>query len=157
MSVPEQKPWHASYPKPVSTAVFLPQETVLEWMESSEKVPGRDFVLVDLRRMDHEGGTIRDSINLPAQTMYHSIPALYNLLTAAGVQAIVFYCGSSQGRGSRAAAWMQDYIMGQGNDKLKSYALQGGIKGWVKTGGRMLGLMNGYTADIWEKEEKTKQ
>jgi arsenical-resistance protein 2 len=54
MSVPEQKPWHAAYPKPVSTAVFLPQETVLEWMESGEKVPGRDFVLVDLRRMDHE-------------------------------------------------------------------------------------------------------
>lgn len=47
--------------------------------------------------------------------------------------------------------------MGQGNDKLKSYALQGGIKGWVKTGGRMLELMDGYTADIWQKEEKTKQ
>lgn len=54
MSAPEQQPWHAAYPKPISTTVFLPQAAILEWMESSEKIAGRDFVLVDLRRNDHE-------------------------------------------------------------------------------------------------------
>lgn len=54
----EQQPWHATYPEPASTAIFLPQATVLGWMESSEKIAGRDFVLVDLRRSDHEVGLI---------------------------------------------------------------------------------------------------
>lgn len=56
MSAPEKQPWHAAHPTPTSTAVFLPQATVLEWIESSEKITGRDFVLVDLRRNDHEVG-----------------------------------------------------------------------------------------------------
>lgn len=56
MSAPEKQPWHAAYPVPTSAAVYLPQATALEWMESSEKIVGRDFVLVDLRRNDHEVG-----------------------------------------------------------------------------------------------------
>lgn len=54
MSAPEKQPWHAAYPAPTSAAVYLAQATALEWMESSEKIMGRDFVLVDLRRNDHE-------------------------------------------------------------------------------------------------------
>lgn len=54
MSAPEHQPWHAAYPSPTSIAVFLSQATVLGWMESGEKIAGRDFVLVDLRRSDHE-------------------------------------------------------------------------------------------------------
>lgn len=56
MSASEKQPWHAAYPAPTSTAVYLPQATALEWMESGEKIVGRDFVLVDLRRNDHEVG-----------------------------------------------------------------------------------------------------
>lgn len=58
MSASEQ-PWHAAYPKTVSEAVFLPRSTVLEWFLSEDKLPGKHFVLVDLRRNDHE-------VNLPS-------------------------------------------------------------------------------------------
>ena len=51
-----EQPWHAAYPKPVSTAVFLPRSTVVDWLVAGSKVQGKDFVLVDLRRMDHEVG-----------------------------------------------------------------------------------------------------
>lgn len=44
----------------------------------------------------------------------------------------MFYCGSSQGRGSRAASWAQEYIEDNGVAGIRSYALEGGIKGWVK-------------------------
>lgn len=48
---------------------------------------------------------------------------------------------------------MQDYISKQGDDNnLKSYALEGGVKGWVKTGGKLLELMDGYEASAWNKE-----
>ena len=54
MSASEQQPWYAAYPKAVSEAVFLPRSTVLEWFSSEDKLPGKYFVLVDLRRNDHE-------------------------------------------------------------------------------------------------------
>ncbi|KAG0633281.1 Rhodanese-like domain-containing protein [Tuber brumale] len=154
MSAPEQQPWHAAYPKPISEAVFLPRSTVLEWFSSNDKLPGKHFVLVDLRRNDHEGGTIKTSINLPAQSMHPSIPALYTLFSSAGVSAIVFYCGSSQGRGSRAASWMQDYINEKGDNGMKSFALEGGIKGWVKEGGKLLEMIDEYAEEAWKEPAK---
>ncbi|KAL7273519.1 hypothetical protein RUND412_003614 [Rhizina undulata] len=141
--------WHESFPSVVSAAVYLPRATMLRWFE--EKVAGRDYILVDLRRNDHEGGTIKGSLNLPAQSFYYSIPTLYTLASNADVSAVIFYCGSSAGRGSRAAAWFQDYLNEKGVEKIKSYALEGGIKGWVKEGGKCLELMDGYDASVWQK------
>ncbi|RPB04158.1 hypothetical protein L873DRAFT_1667535 [Choiromyces venosus 120613-1] len=151
MSASEQQPWYAAYPQPVTEAVYLPRSTVLEWFSSEDKIPGKHFVLVDLRRYDHEGGTIKTSINLPAQSMHPSIPTLYTLFLSAGVSTIVFYCGSSQGRGARAASWMQDYINEKGDKNMKSYALEWGIKGWVKEGGKLLEMIDGYEEEVWKK------
>jgi arsenical-resistance protein 2 len=39
-----------------------------------------------------QGGTIRGSINLPAQSLYPTIPALYSVLKAAGVRKVIWYC-----------------------------------------------------------------
>lgn len=39
-----------------------------------------------------QGGTIRGSINLPAQSLYPAIPTLYNLFKSAGVQKVIWYC-----------------------------------------------------------------
>ena len=41
----------------------------------------------------YQGGTIQGSINLPAQSLYPTIPQLFNLFSAAGVKTIVLYCG----------------------------------------------------------------
>lgn len=40
-----------------------------------------------------QGGTISGSINLPAQSLFPTIPALYSLFKAAGASRIVWYCG----------------------------------------------------------------
>lgn len=40
-----------------------------------------------------QGGNIRGSINLPAQSLYPSIPTLYRTLKAAGVRKVIWYCG----------------------------------------------------------------
>jgi arsenical-resistance protein 2 len=40
-----------------------------------------------------QGGTIRGSLNLPAQSLYPTIPGLYSLLKAAGVRKVIWYCG----------------------------------------------------------------
>lgn len=106
-----EAPWHAAYPAPKSEAVGIFQSDLLAMLEDG-KEPGKDYILVDLRRNDHavrwtqadrlsgsdislQGGTIAGSINLPAQNLYPSIPTLYTLIKAAGVSQVIWHCGKS--------------------------------------------------------------
>merc|ERR1712000_312621 len=110
-------PWHAAYPAPEHQPGSLTREVVLKLMKEVSSVAKQDFVLIDLRRNDHEGGTIRGSINLPAQSIYPTIPKLYSMFKAAGLRKIIWYCSSSRGRGTRAAGWFSDYIADRGDDE----------------------------------------
>lgn len=86
-------PWHAAYPAPRnSQPEAIRREDVLEIMKLGQNKAGKDYVLVDLRRNDHEGGTIHGSINLPAQNLYPTIPTLYAIFKAAGLSKIIWYC-----------------------------------------------------------------
>lgn len=127
----------------------MTRETLLSWMQEG-KVAGKDFVLVDLRRTDFEGGTIRGSINLPAQSLYSTIPSLYTLFSTAGVRSVIWYCGSSRGRGNRAAGWFADYIKDQNNTEMESRTLQEGIKGWATGGDVYVEMMDEYDAAVWK-------
>ncbi|PGH14697.1 hypothetical protein AJ79_02863 [Helicocarpus griseus UAMH5409] len=152
--VPAQEiPWHAAFPAPKTTAASIPRSEVLGWLnDESRKGTPVDFVLVDLRRADHEGGTISTSINLPAQSLYPSLPTLYAIFKQAGIKKVIFYCGSSRGRGTRAGGWFADYILekeGEGAGGMQSLVLEGGIKGWVAAGEEYVNKMEGYDASIW--------
>lgn len=149
----EPAPWHASFPNPrTPDPPALPRATLLQWFQQGTKTPGSDFLLVDLRRTDLEGGTIRGSLNLPAQSLYPTLSTLYNLVRAAGVTDVVFYCGSCGGRGTRAAGWFADYLADQGAEsEVRSWKLEGGIKGWVNEGGEYTGLMEGFDGAVWAK------
>jgi len=48
-----EKLWHAAHPAPRTVASVVTRGTLLSWMKKG-KLAGKDFVLVDLRRMDHE-------------------------------------------------------------------------------------------------------
>ncbi|KAF8246208.1 hypothetical protein K440DRAFT_651180 [Wilcoxina mikolae CBS 423.85] len=144
----EQQPWHAAFPKPMSPPAFISREDTLTLF--STKTPGKDFILVDVRRTDFEGGTIKHSINLPAHSLYPTREAVYDLIHAAGVEMVISYCGSSAGRGPRVAGWLQDIIDEKGDKNVKSVALEGGIKGWVKAGDEYRALVVGYNAEVWE-------
>jgi len=110
-------PWHAIYPTPKSDPASIHRTELLQWFHEGRK-PGKDFMLIDLRRTDHEvssrrkskryknsalrrrsiymqGGTIHGSINLPAQTLYPTIPTLYTLFSAAKIENVIWYCGKS--------------------------------------------------------------
>ncbi|KIM95751.1 hypothetical protein OIDMADRAFT_59531 [Oidiodendron maius Zn] len=147
--VDSERPWHAAFPAPTAAASIVTCETVLSWMQAG-RLPGNDFVLVDLRRTDYEGGTIHGSINLPAQSLYPTIPSLYTLFSTAGIKNVIWFCGSSKGRGTRAAGWFADYIRAQNNTTMESSVLEGGIKGWVASGNEYVELTDGYDASIWK-------
>ncbi|GAB1315227.1 Arsenical-resistance protein 2 [Madurella fahalii] len=142
-------PWHAAYPAPKSEVTTISREEVLAMLKATP-LGSRDFVLVDLRRNDFDGGTIRGSINLPAQSLYPTLPTLFTMFKAAGMRKIIFYCGSSRGRGSRATGWLADHISSAGDTSMQSLALAGGIKGWAKAGGEYVEWMDEYNAAVWE-------
>ncbi|KAK4670637.1 uncharacterized protein QC763_214220 [Podospora pseudopauciseta] len=148
---PVPAPWHAAYPAPSSQTVFIPRDEVLSILANGRK----DTVLVDLRRNDFEGGTIRGSINLPAQSLYPTLPTVYSTLKAAGLKKVIFYCGSSTGRGSRAASWLADYISSQNDTEMQSLALGGGIKGWAAAGPEYVKWMDEYDEKVWAKYSTT--
>ncbi|KAL8929091.1 MAG: hypothetical protein Q9172_000634 [Xanthocarpia lactea] len=150
-------PWHDSYPPPKSVLSSIHRTELLHWFQEGEK-PGKDFILIDLRRTDHEvsqsvskGGTIHGSINLPAQSLYPTIPTLYTLFSTAKVEKIVWYCGSSRGRGNRAARWFADYTAEKGDTAMRSYALEEGVKGWALAGEEYVKLMDEYCEAVWTK------
>ncbi|KAH8649457.1 Rhodanese-like domain-containing protein [Tricladium varicosporioides] len=149
IQVEKETPWHAAYPAPVITAGGLTREQLLKWMGEG-KVAGKDYVLVDLRRVDYEGGTIRGSINLPAQSLYDTIPSLYTLFSTAKVTRVIWYCGSSRGRGNRAAGWFADYIKSQNDSAMESLVLEGGIRGWATAGEEYVKEMTGYNGEVWK-------
>ena len=80
--------WHDAFPAPRHSAPLIPRETVLSDISSPE------LLLVDVRRTDFEGGTIRGSLNLPAHSFYFNRAVLYDLCKRAGVKQVAFYCGT---------------------------------------------------------------
>lgn len=56
-STPAEAPWYAAYPPPRTTAASLSRGKLLQWLQN-KKQPGRDFILVDLRRTDFEVGVL---------------------------------------------------------------------------------------------------
>ncbi|KAK3346717.1 Rhodanese-like domain-containing protein [Lasiosphaeria hispida] len=140
-------PWHAAYPVPMSQPRGMSREAVLEMMK--EAVAGKDYILVDLRRADHEGGTIRGSINLPAQSLHPTLSTLYTMFRAAGIRKVLWYCSSSRGRGTRAAGWFSDYLADHGDADIESLVLEGGVTGWAAGGSHYVGWMDGYDESFW--------
>jgi arsenical-resistance protein 2 len=79
--------WTDAFPTPRTIAPVLTREDALSALLSP------DLLIVDVRRTDYEGGTIKGSINLPAHSFYMNRGVLFDLCKRAGVKKVAFYCG----------------------------------------------------------------
>ena len=79
--------WQDAFPAPRATAPTITREEVLPELSSD------NLLLVDVRRTDYEGGTIRGSLNIPAHSFYMNRGVLFDLCKRAGVKKVAFYCG----------------------------------------------------------------
>jgi hypothetical protein len=79
--------WYDAFPAPSHTADLITRDVALSKLSSPE------LLLVDVRRTDYEGGTIKGSLNIPAQSFFLNRRALYDLCKRAGVKQVAFYCG----------------------------------------------------------------
>ncbi|KAF2270722.1 hypothetical protein CC78DRAFT_550329 [Lojkania enalia] len=144
MTEPAKQPnWWDAFPAPRHTAALIPRDIVLSSIASP------DLLLIDVRRTDFEGGSIKGSLNLPAHSFYLNRAVLYDLCKRAGVKQVAFYCGASNGRGPRCSGWFADYLAEKGDTIMQSLTLAGGIKGWVKGGENYIENMDAYEAKYW--------
>lgn len=91
-----QQDWWEAFPEPKAECTRTDPAIISKLIEVNAalgKNAKRDFLLVDVRRTDWEGGTISTSINLPAHTFYQTRPQVYQLVKQAGIKRIIFYCG----------------------------------------------------------------
>jgi hypothetical protein len=51
-----------------------------------------------------QGGTIRGSINLPAQSFWYALQTLHRLCKAAEIKEVAFYCGTCRSSCKRPAS-----------------------------------------------------
>lgn len=129
------------------TAEVMPQRRA--FMILSMKIAS--MLIIDVRRTDYEGGSIRGSLNIPAQGFWWNRGMLYELAYKADIEWVVFTCGSSNGRGPRCAAWFLEHVRNvAGDSDMQVMVLEGGVKGWVKAGPSYQALMDGFDAKHWE-------
>ncbi|KAI9458735.1 S-adenosyl-L-methionine-dependent methyltransferase [Boletus coccyginus] len=131
-SAPESalKNWWDAYPASASSASGLGCGDVADLIRNPE-LGAKDFVVVDVRRNDHAGGHVRGSVQQPAQTFYDDLPKFYEEYKE--TKQVIFYCGSSRGRGPRCAKWYRDYLDQQGNTESKAFCMTGGANEWVSS------------------------
>ncbi|KAI6103203.1 Rhodanese-like domain-containing protein [Pisolithus croceorrhizus] len=119
--------WWIAYPVPVSEVPYLDCGDVAKMVRSGSGERG-DYVVVDVRRKDHAGGHVRGSVQCPAQTFYDDLPSFHERFGER--KKVIFYCGSSRGRGPRCARWYQDYLNDKDDTKSEAFVMRGGIKEW---------------------------
>ncbi|OAQ62570.1 rhodanese-like domain-containing protein [Purpureocillium lilacinum] len=147
--------WFAAYPPPTNLqSKTVTREDLRQWILKGEG-KGQDFIIVDVRRDDHQGGTIKGAINLPAQTIYSAIPTLYALFKAAGVKKAIWTCTTSRKRGNWVAGWFADFITEMGDSNMESYALFEGLLGWAIAGKDFTDLMEDYDEEVWRRNHSS--
>ncbi|QIW95754.1 hypothetical protein AMS68_001272 [Peltaster fructicola] len=144
----QQAAWYDAFPAPRLTAEVMPQRRA--FMVLSMRIAS--MLIIDVRRTDYEGGSIRGSLNIPAQGLWWNRGMLYELAYKAGMEWVVFTCGSSQGRGPRCASWFLEHVREvAGDNDMQVMVLEGGIKGWVQAGPQFTQLMDGFDESHWQR------
>ncbi|SOV04854.1 uncharacterized protein UDID_02875 [Ustilago sp. UG-2017a] len=143
MSQPEehrinQGDWSKVYGEPTTKPGSISVDELTSWY--ADKTPGKDFVVIDVRRADCEY-IIPGAINLPA----HSMPATLPTIT---IPKLIFHCNSSKGRGTRTAGWVADALVkvhtqagaseAQADESIAKQVLilTGGINAWTEKHGK---------------------
>ncbi|KAI5453592.1 hypothetical protein NCC49_005416 [Naganishia albida] len=137
------------FPAPTAS---VPKMTVdeLAGLMASSLVAGKDYVVVDVRRMDLEEEVHYvhpAAVNLPAQSFYQTLPTAGRLLSS--VPRVIFHCASSNGRGPRCAGWYADWLAAEDIKGSTAYVLEGGIKAWLASqyGGKKVDVLGDFRGD----------
>ncbi|KAJ6621782.1 Rhodanese-like protein [Mycena sp. CBHHK59/15] len=81
----------------------------------SDKVPNKDYLVVDVRDDDYIGGNIKNALNLPSRNFHTDVYGLVQ--KTAEIKLVVFHCALSQMRGPKAARIYEETRQNIAQDK----------------------------------------
>ncbi|KAJ7367224.1 Rhodanese-like domain-containing protein, partial [Mycena albidolilacea] len=120
----------------------------------SDKVPNRDYLVVDVRDDDYAGGNIKNAVNIPSREFLTGVDNLVQ--KTADVKAVVFHCALSQMRGPKAA---RIYEETRNNSKLvqdkpqEIYVLSHGFTDFQRKYKDDPALVEKWDKEVWENAE----
>ncbi|KAF9982539.1 hypothetical protein BGZ75_005982 [Mortierella antarctica] len=112
---------------------FVDSDVVKAFVEDKTKVPGKDYLIVDVRDDDYVGGHIPGSLNVPSRELPDKLPVLIEEYKE--VPQLFFHCALSQVRGPKAARrWSEalaerDTKLEEAEAKTEAAAVEAANKG----------------------------
>ncbi|THH15851.1 hypothetical protein EW146_g4691 [Bondarzewia mesenterica] len=129
----------------------------LDFEECSDKVPHKDYLVIDVRDDDFVGGNIKDCHNLPSHKFHSGVDEL--IKQTKDVPTVIFHCALSQQRGPKAAqiyAETRDNLQREGQDKSHQvFVLRGGFTEFQEKFKDDPLLVENYDATFWNPDAST--
>ncbi|ORZ40024.1 Rhodanese-like domain-containing protein [Catenaria anguillulae PL171] len=99
-------------------------------------VPGKDYLVVDVRDADYKDNKIRGSLNVPSKSLADPNVAKAKAQQLANIPKLIFHCGQSQHRAPNAA---KNLIHAMPKDATAEVlVLTGGIVAWREQHGDLV-------------------
>ncbi|KAJ2581621.1 Cdc25 phosphatase Ibp1 [Coemansia sp. RSA 1836] len=83
------------------TPTYIVADELAKLVRDPAQVPGRDYIVIDVRDTDYVGGHIPGADNVPAHTLLERAEGIIDKYQC--VPLVVFHCALSQVRGPKAA------------------------------------------------------
>ncbi|KZT09236.1 Rhodanese-like protein [Laetiporus sulphureus 93-53] len=121
----------------------------------SDKVPMKDYCVVDVRDDDYYGGNIKGSHNSPSNGFLARVEEL--VAQTKEIPTVIFHCALSQVRGPKAArvyAETRDALEAQGKDKHHEVlVLRGGFQDFQAKYKDDPELIENWKKEVWGEFE----
>ncbi|KAI9138490.1 Rhodanese-like domain-containing protein [Paraphysoderma sedebokerense] len=140
--------------------VLMEDSELVQIVRDKYLVPGQDYLVIDVRDDDFQGGNIPNAINLPSYIISnysnHGI-LLENIRKYKHVKKVVFHCALSKQRGPKCARlWCEGLEMVAESEKEgkegKEKELEGEKDGVSKRGQEIYVLKGGF--GLWQSKYK---
>ncbi|KAI8058591.1 Rhodanese-like domain-containing protein [Syncephalis plumigaleata] len=146
-----------------NTVEYIDSDELASLLRNRELTPRVDYVIIDVRDDDFEGGNIVSAINVPSHRLLEQLPSL--IKEYAHVPRIIFHCALSQVRGPTSAGIYHQTVLQMRNTKgakddsdatssitQQVLVLRGGFALWQAKFKDTTDLIENYNRDLWEAE-----
>ncbi|CAG8574451.1 13567_t:CDS:2 [Ambispora gerdemannii] len=127
---------------------FVDAEELAKLIKDKSKVPGKDYVVIDVREDDFEGGNIPGCVNVPSSVFVDNLHQMIKGYSQ--VPQIIFHCALSQVRGPKSARIYQEALtLNSIKTNQKILILSGGFVEWQKRYKSDAELVEKYNEKFW--------
>jgi len=115
----------------------------------SDKKPRKDYVVVDVRDDDREGGHIKHSHWAPSTSFYDNVDELVK--DNKDLETVIFHCAMSQQRGPKAARIYAEALADKYPDSTQQVlVLRGGFIDFQALYRKEPELVEAWNAEFWD-------